>query len=408
MELNETLNSNSLNFNASDSEENCTNSGVPVSDFLHQFQLYYFPTLCILGIIGNSLSVVVFYKTKLRKVSSSYYLASLAISDNVFLVCLFIPWLTPYLEFDIFNLPIICETSTYITSLTSFLSVWLVLAFTVERFLAVVYPLHRQTVCSISHTKRAKYIVIVLLLFGMLINFPVLLFVGISRINCEDRCCLQPEWDNEAYIYNIVDSLVTYVLPVTGIAILNGFISRHMWSMAQVRRRLTNQNSAAKEEDTMTSKYKKKSSTSLAQYKFTKMLLVVSTTCLCLNLPSYVMRIMALIPVVKDEISQTETVLGTFLHLQQYAQQMFYANFGINFILYCISGQNFRKAVKSLLFPRKFRRRNTSALDSRTQSTSTSMIISKKKRHNINMENTESNSNTQIIGLKGIDRALYA
>uniref|UniRef100_A0A182SU78 G-protein coupled receptors family 1 profile domain-containing protein n=1 Tax=Anopheles maculatus TaxID=74869 RepID=A0A182SU78_9DIPT len=70
--------------------------------------------------------------------------------------------------------------------------------------------------------------------------------------------------------------------------------------------------------------------------KVTKMLLIVSSVFVCLNLPSYVMRVRAFVETSHSYL----TVL-----VQYYCYLFFITNFGINFILYCISGQNFRKAV---------------------------------------------------------------
>lgn len=54
---------------------------------------YFLPVITIAGTIGNVLSVVVFLRTKLKKLSSSYYLAFLAIFDTGFLWCSFLQWL---------------------------------------------------------------------------------------------------------------------------------------------------------------------------------------------------------------------------------------------------------------------------------------------------------------------------
>lgn len=51
----------------------------------------------------------------------------------------------------------------------------------------------------------------------------------------------------------------------------------------------------------------------------------------------------------------------TFIMTQHYCQQLYYTNFSINFVLYCISGQNFRKALRSLHCPRRRLRRNETA-----------------------------------------------
>lgn len=102
------------------------------------FHLYYTPILVYLGSVGNCLCIYVFRCPKLKKLSTSCYLSALAISDTVYLVALFIVWLT-LVGIDIFNKTGPCQVIVYVTAVCSFLSVWFVVAFTVERFVAVRY-----------------------------------------------------------------------------------------------------------------------------------------------------------------------------------------------------------------------------------------------------------------------------
>lgn len=81
------------------------------------FQFYYTPVLVLLGTVGNTLSVFVFFSTKLRKLSSSYYLSALAISDTGFLAALFISWLN-LIDVNLFNMPGICQLTVYLTQVT--------------------------------------------------------------------------------------------------------------------------------------------------------------------------------------------------------------------------------------------------------------------------------------------------
>lgn len=138
---------------------------IGVNEFLSH---YYTPTIVVFGSVGNILSVVVFFKTKLRKLSSSYYLAALGLSDTVFLLIAFVTWLN-FLNINIYNKPGYCEMFTYLSGLCSFLSVWFVVAFTIERYIAVLYPLKRQSMCTV---KRACSVLICLVIFGSFINIP--------------------------------------------------------------------------------------------------------------------------------------------------------------------------------------------------------------------------------------------
>lgn len=131
---------------------------------------YYIPFITLAGTIGNVLSVLVFVRTKLRKLSSSYYLAALSISDTVYLFCNLMQW-TNTLNINIYNRNGPCQVFTFVSSMCTALSAWLVVAFTVERFIAVRYPLKRQTMCTV---RRAKSILIVLVCMSIIHCLPLL------------------------------------------------------------------------------------------------------------------------------------------------------------------------------------------------------------------------------------------
>lgn len=91
-------------------------SPVPVRlsvEIVHTFQLYYTPFLVLFGSLGNCISVLVFFSTKLRKLSSSYYLSALAVSDTGVLIFTFTSWLALF-DVVIFNEHGLCQLSVYL------------------------------------------------------------------------------------------------------------------------------------------------------------------------------------------------------------------------------------------------------------------------------------------------------
>ena len=60
-----------------------------VIDLLH---IYLIPIIVFLGLMGNTVSILIFTLTYLNRQSSSAYLAFLAFVDSVFLFCLLIGW----------------------------------------------------------------------------------------------------------------------------------------------------------------------------------------------------------------------------------------------------------------------------------------------------------------------------
>lgn len=142
----------------------------PLDMFAMDLIAYYIPFITFAGTIGNVLSVLVFVRTKLKKLSSSYYLAALSISDTSYLLCNFSQWINT-LNINIYNRDGFCQLFTFLSSMCTVLSAWLVAAFTVERFIAVRYPLKRQTMCTV---RRAKSVLIVLVCVSIIHCLPLL------------------------------------------------------------------------------------------------------------------------------------------------------------------------------------------------------------------------------------------
>lgn len=138
------------------------------------FLTYYTLALVPVGSVGNILSVIAFFNTKLRNLSSSYYLAALSISNTGFLLGAFIAWLN-YLDIDIDRKIYYCQFYTYTSGLFNFLSVWIMVSFTVERFIAVIYPLKRRTMCTV---KRARAVLIGLTCVGSVVNVPYFIYAA--------------------------------------------------------------------------------------------------------------------------------------------------------------------------------------------------------------------------------------
>nr|BAO01068.1 neuropeptide GPCR A18 [Nilaparvata lugens] len=346
---------------------------------LEKVQMYYVPVLVTLGTAGNLLSVLVFFCTKLRKLSSSYYLAALAASDTGFLATLFVAWL-PIVNVPLFNKPVICQASIYLNSVCSFVSVWLVVTFTVERFIVVLYPLQRQAVCTVT---RAKAVLAILAIVALLTYSPYLI-TSAPQLKADpltntthEVCTLLDGYHDLASLLNSVDVMLTLVLPFVLIVALNSLICRTVWRLARIRRGMmlppseqqpaagggnctggsrlhrsrklqSSGGSSCAVAMSAARQPRKRSPSSSA--KVTEMLLVVSTVFIVLNLPSYVVRIWIYAsPPSHNEHNNWQIIL------QHYFLVLFNTNFGINFVLYCVSGQNFRRALVSL-FCRRSRR----------------------------------------------------
>jgi len=73
--------------NCSDPEQRCYYAHI--LRVVEALDLYLLPLISVVGCVGNVLSFLVFTTTYLRRLSSSVYLAALAVVDTIFLLVLF-------------------------------------------------------------------------------------------------------------------------------------------------------------------------------------------------------------------------------------------------------------------------------------------------------------------------------
>ncbi|XP_015594959.1 thyrotropin-releasing hormone receptor [Cephus cinctus] len=385
-------------------------------DFFHQ---YYIPFIILIGLVGNLLSCIVFLNTHLKMRSSSYYLAALATADFGFLVSLLLVWLNSTVGWKVFNKDGWCETLVYVSAVCSSLSVWLIVAFTVERFIAVQYPLHRPHMCTIT---RAKAIVLVLVVLAMASHSYSFVTAGvIKNQDGYEMCDLRIEYLETMRIISIIDSIASLVAPLVLIIVMNTMITRNLLRFSRKfkqgpgvsthcasrersdlnlnqipsasssnngpagltldpgvgGRRQPSQQSfhSSKSNHSHHSRHQpppttaatstprttyqipevaarcihvRSSSRNLVstrnQQSITKMLLLISTVFILLNLPSYVIRLCVFFFTLAKK--DTPALLWC---LQQFFMLLYYTNFSINFLLYAMCGITFRRCLEQLL-----------------------------------------------------------
>lgn len=262
-------------------------------------QAWVTPALVAVGVAGNVASVLVLSSPKLRALSSSCYLSALAVSDTGFLAALLLSWLS-LVGHDLYGRPGWCQGIVYVTYVTTFLSVWLVVAFTVERFVAVCYPLLRTAVCTV---RRARLVVLCLVITALaLYSYLLVVAAPMPHPSAAGRalCQVRPAYLGVAGAMNHLDTVVALLLPVLTIVTLNVQIARCVWRVERLRSSMTQHAPAPTCPDGQAAGSGPEPrprpgpgqgpGPRRGQHKVTKMLLVISTVFISLNLPSYCMR----------------------------------------------------------------------------------------------------------------------
>ncbi|XP_062617381.1 FMRFamide peptide receptor frpr-18-like [Saccostrea cucullata] len=287
------------------------------------------PLIVIVGVFGNFVSMLIFASNSLRRSSSSTFLFALACVDNIFLSCLFLTWFDGAME-NILSSVGICQIITYLTYISSFLSVWFVVGFTLERYVAICHPLHAKLFCT---QVRERITVLTLLMTSLLLyNFSlwttdleVFASKGIAR------CTIDMRYVNFLNFFTWLDTFLTMMIPFVLICYMN---IRVAWTAVkfQEKRKACLSPRDAKSVKLRTLRSKQ-------QMRVTRTLLLVSTTFLVLNLPSHVFKLSSLISESLFNISMTQHLI------QEISQILYYFSFSMNFFLYAFYGKHFQRSL---------------------------------------------------------------
>ncbi|XP_033754751.1 growth hormone secretagogue receptor type 1-like [Pecten maximus] len=321
---------------------------VPIEDFtsfrVHKYLLLYVPPIIIvLGTIGNIMSFTVF-RTNSGKVSTYTYLSALAVMDLLVLYVGLLPlWIAQLSDFDIKDQANwTCKLVVFLGYVCSDSSVWLIVAVTVERYIAACYPLQASKLCRI---RKARYIVFVPILALCFVNCHFLLTVQLqlesnNTINPVYICDAGPDFSdfvNGVWVW--VDAVIYSFLPFAILLILNIRIIQKVWIAKNERKHFL----TTERGDISFHKGKNPSGTGEVSKKLTMMLLVISFTFLLTTLPMNIILIAT-----KTWNEQNQQQRADFFLAKTVSELLMYLNHSINFFLYCISGRKFRRQIYTL------------------------------------------------------------
>ncbi|XP_052279193.1 thyrotropin-releasing hormone receptor-like isoform X2 [Dreissena polymorpha] len=291
--------------------------------------LWGLPHIITLGTIGNIFSFIVMLQREMRQTSTFFYLAVLAVADTIVLfVSAFKTWIRTATGFEMLHVSdLSCKTFMFLTYFSLHLSAWLIVAVTIERFIVVWFPLKATTICS---TRRAK--LTTLAVAGSLAILNCHLFWTaelVQDLKTGRTVCAMLQTNQFLYkevmpwLHFTIYCLLPFILLMTFNALIILSLIRH-------RQMITSQ---------MTRNDKR------SRYNHRKLaitLLSVSFVWIATNIPSALYTVIPLHPTTAQQAaSQFFIKILCYLFL--------YLNHAINFLLYCITGQAFRREFAKLI-----------------------------------------------------------
>lgn len=315
----------------------------------------------------------------LRRLRASSFLFLLAISDILFSLDLLPGWIhVAFIRSLYTGANFVCKIQTYVSFIASFLHIWMVLAFTAERFFAIYFPLKHMSRCT---QKFSRTII-------LMIAAPVLLFYiypsfFASEPDANGQCREKESHVHYLKLINIIDTIMTMVLPFILVSIINILIIRKLFCFNKFRslafengssyhiRRMSdwssyktesvkkpekNRTSLDRSLSIMNRKQACNESTRrhiLTELRLTKMLLAISLTCLSLNFPSYYLRLILFYEQTDDDSKSNQSYSVFTLYRDVLLHYMSYLSYSVNIFIYILFGVNFRRALLRLFCPKK-------------------------------------------------------
>ena len=115
--------------------------------------IYWFPILVPIGLVGNTLSFLVMIQPSNRKMSTCIYMAAISFIDNLMMCLALHYWLVTVAKIHELGLWE-CKINSHLTHFSIQSSTYQVLAMTTDKYIAIKWP-HKAAVYSTSKRVRA-------------------------------------------------------------------------------------------------------------------------------------------------------------------------------------------------------------------------------------------------------------
>ena len=294
---------------------------------------YWFAVLVPTGLVGNILSFLVMTKPNNRKVSTCIYMAAISVNDNLMIGLALHDWLVGAVNIHNWHVQE-CKIAAYFDKISLQTATYQVLAMTVDKYVAIRWP-HRAA--TYSTPRRAKFIILGILIFTFTYNIPHLFVANLMGYECLSYLV----GGTITKVYSWITFFVNGIIPFSMLIYINYIIvqtvrnSRKMFVVTSNRERYS---------DSIQGIDTRQKIMKSAENQLTIMLLLVTLLFSILLIPTYI-RFIYLTFVKSD----TPAKFARSVLLFQITYKLYVTNNGINFFLYCISGRKFRNDLKEIL-----------------------------------------------------------
>lgn len=294
------------------------------------------PVIIVVGILGNGVALRVFLSRRMRKMSASLYLACLAVSDICVLVAfVLVEWLDRGLvrwpgarRWNPTAVRGVCQGYVFAAYAFRFTSAWIIVAFTVERYLGICRPLWGRVRSKRAFARRSLGAVVLVAVSWSLWK-PLMMTVQVIR--GVPICSSIPEYHFVSFVLDSLYAGSITVIPFVIMVTLNLLICR---KLRRTKRRYIRHRFVTEE--------------NRIRMEFTAILLLVSSLFIVLNVPYFVAWSHRFLLQLNRFTARPANVLETersrgWVHV---TKTVFFCNYCVNFFVYSLSGAYFRRQLR--------------------------------------------------------------
>ena len=313
---------------------------------------YVTPLWYIIGLVGNTLAAMIWLQREMRvNNSSAVYLATLSITDLIFLLFHTVQELKYAWEVNTLDYPVVCEGYFMLYLVVQYLSPLLVLGFTVERWIAICHPFQKEEYCT---TSRATKVVTGFIMASLLLCVIQAYFwtYDVRTNACNMRIEVSSGYASLWSVWTwCTESLIFLLVPVV-ILLFNILVIREVRRIAKSGQKFL-PTAPVREDGT---NGQKGHSAGGAGRATTVMLLSVSFYVIFTTLPAtivYALNFEQGSLCFTDEALQADptwTRYLIYLTTRKVVEEICLSHYACNFFLYLITGEQFRKCLIKLVW----------------------------------------------------------
>ncbi|KAL3851813.1 hypothetical protein ACJMK2_015518 [Sinanodonta woodiana] len=197
----------------------------------HLCQQTILPIICVTGIIGIIITIIVLSRKNMCT-STNSYLISLAVADLIFLLIFSNRFLETRLSIEQEHLYFTIMTYAGIfLDILLLASVWLTVMLALERYIAICHPMRAMAICTV---KRARIIIICIFIGAFVMRFPKFFQYKVIMLDHpQEMIYTEPSKFGTNIMYMtingwIVDCTFGAILPFGALLFLNGCLIREI------------------------------------------------------------------------------------------------------------------------------------------------------------------------------------